>query len=135
MMVCVVLAFFPINRLSAQAPVKDPNWIYDTSVKGVQFYHSIVDCNGKKVVFLKFNNQNNNPVEVSWKEVFTTQALNKQEGFLGQKKLTLSKGETFASDCAEITHRNCLILPRDVSPAYAVVISKFEFKDIVVSSN
>lgn len=127
--VCVV-----VSKSSAHSSFKDPTWIYDTVINRVQFYHFIVDCIGKKVVFLKFNNQNKNNVEVSWKEVFTTQSALDQEGFHGLKKLTLITGETSASDCLESKKRNCLILPDDVSPAYEARIQKFKFKEIIVRS-
>jgi hypothetical protein len=113
----------------------DVDWQLDATVSGVQFYHSITGCNGKKVVFLKFVNTNNYQVKIAWKEVFATQADQKVEGFLGQKKLLLSPGETSETDCENARRKECLILPSQVSPTYNADILKFDYKEITVSKS
>lgn len=127
-----VLFLLPVLLLlAAISPLK---WILDTEINGVEFYHSIGECNGKKVVFLKFNNKNNYKVTVSWKELFVTKQIrDKTAGFRGKKEMVLSVGETFASDCATNENEKLLILPIDVSPAYEAEIEKFEFNDISVT--
>ena len=126
------------NYLAVQSnsPAKqnfDVDWQLDATVSGVQFYHSITGCNGKKVVFLKFVNTNTYQVKIAWKEVFATQADPKIEGYMGQKKLLLPPGETSETDCANSRHKECLILPSQVTPTYNADILKFEYKEITVS--
>ncbi|MBC7936722.1 MAG: hypothetical protein H7Y86_15330 [Rhizobacter sp.] len=124
-----ILYLFPILLLAAVSPF---NWILDTEVNGVEFYHSIQDCNGKKVVFLKFNNKNSYAVEVSWKEVFTTQEGPQIEGFLGQKTIVLEVGETKETDCSNPLKKQLLIMPEQVKPTYLAEVSKFNYKAITV---
>lgn len=110
-------------------------WQLDATVGGVQFYHAITTCNGKKVVFLKFNNRNSSAVNVSWKEVFVLQQnATKVDDLLGQKKLTVQPGETLQSNCAEQKQRE-LLTPRvqQVTPVDKGEIVKFSFKNIKVT--
>lgn len=110
-------------------------WQLDATVGGVQFYHALTTCNGKKVVFLKFNNRNSGAVKVSWKEVFVLQQnATKVDDLLGQKQLTVQPGETFQSNCAEQKQRE-LLTPRvqQVTPVDKGEIIKFSFKDIKVT--
>lgn len=109
------------------------NWQLDATVDGVQFYHSISGCNGRKVVFLKFDNTNKYKVNVSWKEVFTTQEGPHIEGVQGQKEVLLSPGKTLETNCENSIHKELVILPEQVNPTYVANISKFEYKDISVT--
>jgi hypothetical protein len=93
----------------------------------------MTECNGKKVVLLKFNNRNNYKIKVSWKEVFKTQLEQQTESFRGQKQLVIAPGEIFESDCTNIKYKECLITSDQVSAAYGAEILKFDFKDINVS--
>ena len=111
----------------------DVDWQLDATVSGVQFYHSLTRCNGIKVVFLKFVNTNTYQVKIAWKEVFATQADPKIEGYMGQKKLLLPPGETSETNCENSSHKECLILPSQVTPTYNADILKFEYKEIIVS--
>ena len=110
-------------------------WQLDATIGGVQFYHAITTCNGKKVVFLKFDNRNNSAVKVSWKEVFVLQqSATKVEDLLGRKQLTVQPGETFQSNCTEQKQQE-LLTPRvqQVTPVDKGEIVKFSFKDIKVT--
>lgn len=112
----------------------NPEWILDKTVGNVDFYHRITDCDGKKAVFLKFNNKNNYKVSISWKEVFVTKQISeKKEGFFGQKKLVILPGETSPSDCSDKKNKVCLVGPDGVSPAYGAEIKEFYYKDISVT--
>jgi hypothetical protein len=107
-------------------------WILDKTVSNVDFYYMISECDGKKVVFLKFVNRNNSKVKVSWKEVFSTQFEKKREGFKGKKELVLSKGETSESACNQVNVKECFVLPSEVSATYLAEISSFTFSDVQV---
>src|SRR5262245_57752092 len=87
-------------------PTPLTEWILDTTVGNVDCYHQVTDCNGKKVVFLKFNNKNNYKVTITWKEVFVTkQVPQKQDGAFGQKQLVITPGETSQTDCTDIKQK------------------------------
>ncbi len=117
-----------------KAAVKDDGWVFHQTVINVDFYHMLANCDGKKVVLLKFNNRNNHKVKVSWKEVFSTQFNKDVEGFAGKKILTVAPGETFASGCGDTKNKDLLILPAQVVPTYIAEIAAFEFKELKVSS-
>lgn len=134
----ILLVFF-LNQvpcyLSAQSNQSVAiKWKLSTTVDGVQFYYAVDKCGDKNNVYLKLNNQNNYKVEVTWKELFTTQADQPSEGFSGQKRMVVAPGVIEANSCNESKNRSLLILPEDVSPAYEVQIKSFAFKNISVSS-
>ena len=114
--------------------VMPASWILDTTVNGVEFYHSIQECNGKKAVFLKFNNRNTYQVKVSWKEVFATQQEAKVEGGKGQKELIIPTGVTVPASCTDnMMSRKNIVLSSEVSPMYVAEIRGYSFKDIQVT--
>ena len=113
--------------------VMPAGWILDTTVNGVEFYHSIQECNGKKAVFLKFNNRNSYQVKVSWKEVFATQQEAKVEGGKGQKEMIIPTGVTVPASCTDNINRKNIVLPSEVSPMYVAEIRGYSFKDIQVT--
>ncbi|RYZ55951.1 MAG: hypothetical protein EOO14_12730 [Chitinophagaceae bacterium] len=109
------------------------DWQLDATVNGVEFYHAITECGGRKIVFLKVNNKNAYKVNVSWKEVFTTVEGKEVAGAEAQKKLQLPTGEAFETSCETMTRKELVILPERVTPTYVVKIAKFNYKDIAVS--
>ena len=129
------------GRLGAQSyllhPIKpaDGDWVFDQTVNNVDFYYKMAECNGKKAVLLKLNNKNSYKVKISWKEVFTTQMEQQAEGHFGKKELIVAPGEVYADGCTSNSHKELLILPTGVSPAYEADIQKFAYKDIIVSKN
>ncbi|MGZ8544238.1 MAG: hypothetical protein ACXWV0_03035 [Flavisolibacter sp.] len=127
------LLFFFSSASSQNNPGNPNNWQLDATIDGVSFYHSIVQCNGSNVVLLKFENKNNYPVKVTWKEVFTTQIETKKEGFSGSKELVLAKGTTLPVACSDAADKKKIIRSSDVSPAYVAEISAFEFSKITVN--
>ena len=128
----VILGLF-LFPILVHATVLPADWILDTTVNGVEFYHSIQECNGKQVVLLKFNNKNSMPVKVSWKELFTTQVEAKAAGGAGQKELVIPKGVTVPASCTDAVNKKNIILSSEVSPAYVAQIKGFSYKDILVS--
>lgn len=133
LLVCmlVLVELTTVNELQAQSS-QDLNWISDASVYGVQFNHAMALCDGKKVVFLKLNNKNSYKVEVSWKEVFTTQKEQQAEGYAGQKTIAIEPGETKETNCNNPLQEKLLIRPEQVNPSYVVEIFKFNYKAITV---
>ena len=138
---------FPLNSSSCQIALRNTGftfngnnkpaadtWVFDKTVQNVDLYHMITECEGKKVVFLKFNNRNLYKVKISWKEVFVTQMEKAREGFRGMKQLVLPPGETAQSDCTDVKNKECIIISSQVSPAYPAEILKFEFKDINITN-
>ncbi|NTS42361.1 hypothetical protein HRG84_15780 [Flavisolibacter sp. BT320] len=109
------------------------DWQLDATVNGVEFYHAITECGGRKIVFLKVNNKNAYKVNVSWKEVFTTVEGKEVAGAEAQKTLQLPTGEAFETSCETMTRKELVILPERVTPTYVVKIAKFNYKDIAVS--
>src|SRR3954447_12504171 len=93
------------------------DWIHDTTAGNVDFYHLIGVCDGRKLVYLRFNNRNNHKVKLSWKEVFVTQFEKSKEGFRGEKQLVLPSGETSASGCNDLP-TECIISAVQVSATY-----------------
>jgi len=126
--------YFPgeVSRISSRSDIA-PKWVFDKTVKNVDFYHSIVSCNGKNVVLLKFNNRNNRKVRVAWKEAFDTQREKGIEGFLGQKQLELRPGITAQTNCNSIKFKEGIIQSHQVNPTYAADVLKFNYKDISVT--
>ena len=136
-MVCLLSLFLP-GILPAQKIVSPSNsspgrWQLDATVNGVKFYYYIESCQGRNMVFLKINNTNKYKVEVTWKEVFTTQFEQKAEGFKGQKKMVLPAGETSETNCTAPRQKKLLVSPEQVNPAYPAEISAFSFASITVS--
>ena len=119
--------------LLSSSPEQDLNWQLNKTAGGVELYYAISPCKGSSAVFLKMNNKNKYPVEVSWKEVFGTQAEKAAEGYGGVKKIVIQPGETFESDCDNPTHRELVALAGVAIPTYIAVISNFNYKDVIVN--
>lgn len=134
----ICLFFLPCSLLAQKKAsvnsANDPAWQLDASVNGVDFYHAMSDCDGKKVVLLKFDNKNKSSVTVSWKEKFTTQLETKVIGAKGKKEMIIPSGITVPSGCGETnkSRRPAVITGFDVQPHYVAEIRVFEFVDISV---
>jgi hypothetical protein len=128
-----------ISQASAQrAAVKkmpaSVEWQSDGLVNGVEFFHSIGNCNGEKVVFLKIRNTNSFNVKISWKEEFVSKQIEKKtEGYFGQKELTLLSGQTTEANCAITNQKELIVRPDQVNPSYKAEILDFSFSKIKVS--
>lgn len=110
-------------------------WVFHSEVSGVKIYYQISSCENQSVVYLKFDNTNKRPVRIAWKEIFTTKQISEeQEGYLGQKQLTLSPGITSQSDCSPIKVKECVTLAQQALPTYKADILKFNLKDISVTN-
>jgi len=138
----LLLIFFFSNSFFT-TPLKNPpvrdhytvDWQLDKTVDGVEFYHAISSCSGKKVVFLKLVNKNSYSVKASWKELFATQFDKELEGYKGKKHLVLSPGETSETSCTTARHKELVVLPSQITPTYEADISSFSFKEISVSKS
>ncbi len=129
------LLLFAGNIAFAQVGENKEAWVFDKTVDNVAFYHKITTCDGKKVVFFKFNNKNHKNVTITWKEVFVTQWKNIQKaGIISeQRQLLLTPGITSGSDCANGKQKNLLGSPKQTSPVYEEEIIQFNYKDIKVA--
>lgn len=107
-------------------------WIFDKTVNNVEFYHMIIECGGKNVVLLKFNNKNGYKVKVSWKQGFDTQ-LEKHTKGTEHKHFVLSKGEMVQGSCGSAKFREGFISPEQITPTYIADIQNFEYIDIKVT--
>ena len=137
LLVITIFLFSPALHANRSYPLSSPeqdlNWQHDKTVGGVELNYAISPCKGSSAVFLKMNNKNKYPVEVSWKEVFETQAEKAAEGYGGVKKIVIQPGETFESDCDNPTHRELVALAGVAIPTYIAVISNFNYKDVIVN--
>ena len=132
-LLCLTQSTFAFSFSPLTPPHPNAEWVLDKTVSNVDFYYMISECDGKKVVFLKFNNRNDKKVKVSWKEVFSTQFEKTREGFKGEKQLVLSKGETLQDDCKNVNVKQCIVLPSEVSSTYLAEIISFTFSQVRVS--
>lgn len=125
---------FQLPEMNA-APQKtlnvDSTWTLDTTVSDVQCYYKIVSCNDRSVVLLRFNNQNDGAVKITWQEEFKTQLNDNEPGFYGPKELTLNPGESDEYDCS--SDNSCVIRHSQVQPTYPAEISGFRFIEINVN--
>ena len=136
----IIIVMLLCNQLIAQKhtaslPDKTGVWILDKSINNVDFYHMIKECNGNKVVAVKFHNKNKYNVDVNWSESFSTQLEENATGAKGVKNLILHPGVTSYSDCSSQNHRKFMTNNEEVSPAYEAVISKFDFINIQVKKS
>ena len=116
------------------SPEQDLNWQLDKTVNGVEFFYALSACKGSDAVFLKLNNKNKYPVEVSWKETFQTQVEKDAKGNGDKKKIIIQPGETFETDCINPIHKELVVLASKAVPTYVAVISKFSYKDVAVTN-
>lgn len=124
-----------VSIVNAQQEPNKKDWIYDSTVSNVSCYHLIAVCGNKKVVFLKFDNKNSNPIKISWKEAFITQPHSeKTETVFGEKELLLATGETSLTDCENVKQPKLLARPNAVSPIDQLDILQFSFKDLKVAN-
>ncbi len=133
----IIIVMLFCNQLIAQkqtvsTPDKTNVWILDKSVSNVDFYHMIKECNGNKVVVVKFYNKNKYNVDVNWSESFSTQLEQNVIGAKGIKNIILLPGVTSYSDCSSQNHKKFMTTKDEVSPAYVAIISKFDFINIQV---
>ncbi len=116
-------------------PDKQGSWVFDKTVSNVDMYHMIDECNGKNVIYLKFENKNKFKVQINWKEVFvTSQVAAKTESFDGEKKLLLPAGQVMTTYCGETINQACLILAEKAIPHYKADFRNFEFKDVLITA-
>lgn len=132
----LALAIFSAFRETRSAGLKSTRqvqWQLDTTLNGVQFLHADMTCNGKQVVLLKFNNQNTYPVKISWKESVTDKKNRRHESAAGMKEIRINPGETAASGCGEIQNKQLLVRPEQSVLTHAIRITKFQFRDLIVT--
>jgi len=111
------------------------DWILERSTDNVDFYYRIGECDGQKVVFMKFENRNFHEIEISWKETIQDNVSKSQiTGFYGEKHLLLAPGQVLQSDCSSSICQECITRPADVAPTHLVEIKEFSFSEVSVSS-
>lgn len=108
-------------------------WILDARDQKVEFYHSLIDCNGKAVVFLKFNNKNNYPVHISWRDVLVVNSSRTRQGLNTKKELLLAPGITTPSDCSDAINKLLILLPPQIAPLAVRQMVDYSFKEVKVS--
>jgi len=109
-------------------------WILATSSGNVDFYYKMAECNGEKVVFLKFDNKNNYTVKVSWKEAVMDKVFNKvTNAYYGQKEINLAPGVTGNDNCSSSGCAECMVGLTNFAATHAVDAQNFQFREITVS--
>ena len=138
LLIIAILFFSPgiyaSHNYPLSLPEQDLNWQLDKTVNGVEFFYALSACKGSDAVFLKLNNKNKYPVEVSWKETFQTQVEKDAKGNGDKKKMIIQSGETFETDCINPIHKELVVLASKAVPTYVAVISKFNYKDVTVTN-
>lgn len=125
----------PLEQQSwSDAVHQDISWTLDTTVNGVEFYYSLVNCGDTRKVLLRFVNKQSGTVTVKWRESFITrQVSTPTNGEEGLKTLELKPGETKAMNCTDSAHPACVVNPEKAIPAYRADITGFSFREITVS--
>ena len=130
----LMLMFFSFAASAKSLSINDSNedgWVLDTIVNKVAFYHKIVLCGDKNAVLLKFDNQNQFVVTVSWKESLKTKQIpNFIDGYKGLKTLSLKSGLNNLSGCLDESNSSLIIKFNDVNPTFVADILNFNFKEI-----
>lgn len=132
--ICLVLFANTSFAQKASTDGSPGHWKLNTTVGGVKFLSQIALCSGEKVVLLKFNNQNNYRVKVTWDDLLqTSQSADKNESLIVRKEIVLPPGETAARSCDSSPCHQCFIVSSQVFPTHRVDISGFEYKNITVN--
>ncbi|MFW5706343.1 MAG: hypothetical protein ACOC12_00350 [Bacteroidota bacterium] len=123
------------ESLSVVTEISDDDWTLNQSNNNVDFYHRIEVCDGQRTVLLMMVNRNDYPVEVSWQEVFTDKATQKNvQGYYGEKKVMIDASTTMqAKTCSEFDAEEFVIPLNMVTPTQVIDVQKFEFQNINVS--
>jgi hypothetical protein len=112
----------------------DDSWVLDTTLNNIVFYHKIVPCGDKKAVLLKFENNNNFNVEISWKEIIgSKQVPNPNDEFSTTNTLIIQSGITEPIDCSDTTNAVLVVLPTEVSLLFIADIESFSFSSITIN--
>lgn len=109
-------------------------WVLDKTVGQVDCFYRFEQCNGEKVVFLKFHNRNAYTINISWGEEFTTdQQTAKRKKNATASSLTLQPGEIVFAGCHETANRALFVRPGDLNPTYLPSVSTFSFSQVNVT--
>jgi hypothetical protein len=130
-MVCIASLMF-ISAF-AQSNQKPSPWVFDKTVKSVELYHQVTDCNGISTIFLKFVNNNKFQVSLSWDESFLTKETSDTlNGVKGRKEIMLMPGSILETDCGD--HQSVqLDSPEKESAGHKNTVVHYEFRDVKVS--
>ena len=128
------LTIFMGNKSMASVSGDDNNWVLDKSVGNVDLYYKISECNGEKVIFLKFDNKNNYDVKVAWKEAVADKTSGKVVlCYYGEKNLTLSPGVKLQDGCGSVVSPECMINLKTAIPTHPVDPLNLEFNEVTIS--
>jgi hypothetical protein len=122
------------GNLFAQSKTGVSPWTLYKTVANIEFYHQVAECDGKKIVLLKFNNKTQQKVTIQWKDSFE---MNPGEpNMLHQtsavKSIVLLPGTTSATDCNNTKQKALLSQPPQLSPIYKAEPFKFSFSEIKI---
>jgi len=111
------------------------DWILERSTDNVDLYYRMGECDGQKVVFMKFENRNAHEIEISWKEIIQDNVSKRQlTGFYGEKHLVLAPGQVLQPDCSSNVCQECITRSADVAPTHRVEIIEFSFSEVSIST-
>jgi len=132
--IMLTLSIFLGNKSMASVSGDDNNWVLNKSVGNVDLYYKISECNGEKVIFLKFDNKNNYSLKITWKEAIADKVFgNVVDCHYGEKQLTLPPGVTVQDGCSSISCPECQINMRTAIPTHEADPLNLEFKEVTVS--
>jgi hypothetical protein len=128
------LSLFLGNKSMASVSGDDNKWVLNKSVGNVDLFYKISECNGEKVIFLKFDNKNDYSVKITWKEAIADKVFgNVVDCHNGDKQLTLSPGITVQDDCTSALSPECRINVQNAIPTHVADPFGLEFKNVTVS--
>jgi hypothetical protein len=120
---------------AVEVSIEMNDWILEMSTGNVDLYYQIGECDGQKVIFMKFENRNNHEVEITWKEtVHDNFSKSHITGFYGEKQLVLAPGQLVQADCTSSICQECITRSVDVTPTHLVEIKEFSFTEVSVST-
>jgi len=128
-----IFFLFSLSLLSISGFAQQPAYTLDRTVDNVDCYYSLTQCNGKTVVLLKFNNRNASPVNISWKDQFTTSQIPQKTPGFKAYQIALPPGVSEPADCTDVSHKDFIINVDEVNMTYLADITGFEFSDVSVT--
>lgn len=126
----------PAEQLNAvEVSTEMTDWILERSTDNVDLYYRMGECDGQKVVFMKFENHNAHEIKITWKETIQDNVSKSQvTGFYGEKHLVLEPGQVLQSDCSSSICQECITRSADVAPTHLVEIKEFSFSEVSISA-
>jgi hypothetical protein len=127
----VPVCFLSLLFLAAAGQSKSSPWMLDKTVKNVDLYHQVAECNGVRTIFLKFVNNNKYQVNLSWDESFQMQEEADTLKAKERKEILLMPGSILETDCSD--HQSVQFSGQQKEGNVKNAVFHYEFRDVKVS--